>query len=233
MFVAASHSAGMGFQGTTTGYSVGSSISGSESTGPWVAIYTKQHHEKRVAEYRADQAFDCYLPLYTSERKWSNHRTATIHLPLFPTYLFVRTSPRVRIRILRTPGVIGIVSRGSIDESISDHEIEILRGGLHLRHPEPHTFAVGARVRIAAGHLQGFRESLSTVVVFSGGDHGSHDSAECICRSRSRRTGALCPLSACRPCKCLITIENPRSPREPASAYSAQAATLTLGMRLP
>lgn len=157
MFVAASHSAGMGFQGTTTGYSVGSSISGSESTGPWVAIYTKQHHEKRVAEYLADQAFDCYLPLYTSERKWSNHRTATIHLPLFPTYLFVRTSPRVRIRILRTPGVIGIVSRGSIDESISDHEIEILRGGLHLRHPEPHTFAVGARVRIAAGPLAGIQ----------------------------------------------------------------------------
>src|SRR4051812_15976961 len=72
-----------------------------ESALSWVAVYAKQHHEKRVAEYLIDQALDCYLPLYTSKRKWSNHRTAIIEMPLFPTYLFARISPRMRTRILR------------------------------------------------------------------------------------------------------------------------------------
>jgi len=157
MLIPASDLAEMGCRGAATCYAFGRSISEFESAASWVAIYTKQHHEKRVAEYLADQAFDCYLPLYTSERRWSNHRTATLHLPLFPTYLFARTSPRMRIRILRTPGVIGIVGRGSFDENISDHEIEILRSGLHLRHPEPHRFAVGEGVRIAAGPLSGIQ----------------------------------------------------------------------------
>src|SRR3954463_13271600 len=157
MLVPESDSTETGCREVSTGYAVGRSITEFESAGSWVAIYTKQHHEKRVAEYLAEQAFDCYLPLYTSERRWSNHRIAPLHLPLFPTYLFVRTSPRMRIRILRTPGVIGIVGRSSVDENISDDEIEILRSGLHLRHPEPHSFALGDRVRIAAGPLSGIQ----------------------------------------------------------------------------
>ncbi|HXU17634.1 MAG TPA: transcription termination/antitermination NusG family protein [Terriglobales bacterium] len=121
----------------------------------WVAVYTKQHHEKRVAEYLLDQSFDYYLPLYLSKRKWSNNRTALVEMPLFPTYLFVRTTPRTRGRILRTPGVIGIIGRNSNDDAISDREIEILRSGLHMRHPEPHEFAGGESVRIIAGPLKG------------------------------------------------------------------------------
>ena len=141
-------------------YGVGASRSDLEGPASWVAVYTKQHHEKRIAEYLADQSFDCYLPLYTSERRWSNHRTAIIQMPLFPTYLFARISPRMRVRILRTPGVLGIVGRGSNDCAISDREIEILRSGLHLRHPEPHGFAVGESVRIAAGPLKGIQGTV-------------------------------------------------------------------------
>ena len=129
--------------------------SGHESNLSWLAVYTKQHHEKRVAEFLVDQRFDCYLPLYTAQRKWSNYRTATLQMPLFPTYLFVRISPDQRLRILRTPGVIGIVGRGSSADAVSDREIEVLRNGLHLRNPEPHEFAVGETVRISAGPLRG------------------------------------------------------------------------------
>jgi transcription antitermination factor NusG len=125
-----------------------------ESAVSWVAVYTKQHHEKRIAEYLKEQMLDCYLPLYTSRRKWSNHRTAILEMPLFPTYLFVRISPTMRARILRTPGVIGIVGRGSADSAVSDREMEALRSGLHLRNPEPHDFVVGETVRIAAGPLK-------------------------------------------------------------------------------
>lgn len=127
------------------------------SPSSWIAVYTKQHHEKRVAELLADQALDCYLPLYTSERKWSNHRTAIIQMPLFPTYLFVRVPPELRIRVLRTPGVLGIVGRGLAADEVTNQEIEILRRGLHLRNPEPHEFAVGDTVLIASGPLKGIQ----------------------------------------------------------------------------
>lgn len=137
----------------------------------WVAVYTKQHHEKAVAKHLADQLIDCYLPLYRSERKWSNHRTAQIEMPLFPTYLFARTSVRTRIKVLRTPGVIGIVGRGRTDALVSDHELDVLRAGLHLRNPEPHGIAIGESVRIAAGPLSGmegvilrYRSSLRVVI---------------------------------------------------------------------
>jgi transcription antitermination factor NusG len=136
-------------------YSSGPQLSVNNSNLSWLAVYTKQHHEKRVAEFLVDQRFECYLPLYTAQRKWSNHRTATLQMPLFPTYLFVRTSLDLRIRILRTPGVIGIVGRGSSADAVSDREIEVLRNGLHLRNPEPHEFVVGETVRISAGPLRG------------------------------------------------------------------------------
>jgi len=160
MLISAERSTATAIHGPQLWRGVESPLSECECSRSWVAVYTKQHHEKKVADYLADQAFECYLPLYTSERRWSNHRRATIQMPLFPTYLFVRSSSRMRARILRTPGVFGIVGRGANDELVSDQEIEILRNGLHLRQPEPHDFAVGESVRIAAGPLAGIQGTI-------------------------------------------------------------------------
>lgn len=150
----------MRFQVASLPYGAGSRLCELESPLSWIAVYTKQHHEKRVAELLVDQALDCYLPLYTSERKWSNYRTAIIQMPLFPTYLFVRISSELRIRVLRTPGVLGIVGRGSAADEVTNQEIETLRSGLHLRNPEPHEFAVGDTVRIASGPLKGIQGNV-------------------------------------------------------------------------
>ncbi|HLY40994.1 MAG TPA: transcription termination/antitermination NusG family protein [Terracidiphilus sp.] len=127
----------------------------------WVAVYTKQHHEKMVAKHLFDQSIDCYLPLYRSKRNWSHCRSAIVQMPLFPNYLFARTSRGARIQILRTPGVIEIVGRHATDERVSDKEIDILRAGLHLRNPQPHEVAVGEAVRITAGPLIGIQGVLT------------------------------------------------------------------------
>ena len=153
MFVAASHPAGMGFQATTTGYSVGSSISESESTGSWVAIYTKQHHEKRVAEYLADQAFDCICHSYLSGNGASpdrDYRFATVSNISFCTNFTSDEDPNSA-----NSGCDWDREPRSIDETISDHEIEILRV-VSLRHPNQ-IFVGGGSVRIAAGPLAGIQ----------------------------------------------------------------------------
>lgn len=137
----------------------------------WVAVQTRPHHEKSAAKHLLDQSIDCYLPLYKSRRHWSHHRTSIIEMPLFPTYLFAHTSPRTRIQVLRTPGVIGIVGRGATGDLISDQEIQILRAGLPLRNPEPHEIAAGENVRIVSGPLMGmqgvierYKSSLRVVI---------------------------------------------------------------------
>ncbi len=127
----------------------------------WKAVYTRQHHEKSVAMHLAGLGVECFLPLYTEERQWTNNRRPTLELPLFPNYLFVRVSPQSRVRVLKTPGVIDIVGRNSITDRITDEEIEILRSGLSMRKPKPHPFALGENVRIVKGPLS----SLEGVVI--------------------------------------------------------------------
>lgn len=121
----------------------------------WKAAYIRQHHEKSVARQLEGHGVECFLPLYTQQRHWSNNRNPILEMPLFPNYLFVRVSAQSRVQVLKAPGVIDIVGRNLTTDRIANEEIEILRSGLHLRKPEPHLFALGERVRIAGGPLSG------------------------------------------------------------------------------
>lgn len=57
---------------------------------------------------------------------------------------------------LRVPGVLGFVGSRRGPWALQDDEIEIMRGGLALRHPEPHSYLVkGQRVRIVRGPMAG------------------------------------------------------------------------------
>ena len=129
-----------------------------DAAGPknWFAVYTRSHHEKRVAEHLAQREVESFLPLYRTVHSWSNHRKAVLDLPLFPNYLFVHIAPAERVRTLGIPGVLSVVSRGGAAAPLLDAEIEQLRSGLSLRRMEPHPhLAVGRRARIVKGPLAG------------------------------------------------------------------------------
>ena len=80
-----------------------------------------------------------------------------LSLPLFPGYLFSRFDARVRLPVLKSPGVIAIVGLGKMPVPISEKEIEairaVVRSGLPAE-PWPQ-LTVGAKVFIDAGPLAG------------------------------------------------------------------------------
>lgn len=123
----------------------------------WFAVYTTSRHEKRVAQHLTQRQIEFYLPLYKSQRKWSDGSRVTLDLPLFPGYLFVRIKRNERGLVLGVPGTLAVVGgTGREPAPLPDAAIDALRIGLHLRNVEPHPLlTVGQRARIRSGALAG------------------------------------------------------------------------------
>jgi transcription antitermination factor NusG len=113
-------------------------------------------HEKRVATHCSERQIESFLPLYRVRHRWKNRCTATVELPLFPNYFFIRIGPQERIQVLKLPGVLSIVSSGRHPIPIPDEYIASLRGGLLTHRIEPHpNVGAGDRVCITTGPLAG------------------------------------------------------------------------------
>jgi len=130
----------------------------------WFAIQVKSTHEKRVTSLLQYQTYECFLPLYTSRRRWSD-RIKRVELPLFPGYVFTRFTAVDRIPILKTPSVISIVGIGAIPTPIDESEIAAIQravaSGFGL---SPHPFLqIGQRVRINGGSLCGLEGIIADV----------------------------------------------------------------------
>jgi len=123
----------------------------------WFAIYTTPRHEKSVARHMGHREIEHYLPLYRSERRWSDGSKVTLELPLFPGYIFVRIKSRERGQVLGVPGVLSVVpGTGGAPAVLPDALIDVLRGGLATHRAEPHTLLMaGQRARIRTGALAG------------------------------------------------------------------------------
>jgi transcription antitermination factor NusG len=123
----------------------------------WFAVYTTSRHEKRVAQHLTQRQIEHYLPLYRSQRKWSDGSRVTLDLPLFPGYLFVHIKRTERVRVLDVPGALAVVGgTGREPVAMPDEAIDALRTGLHLRRVEPHPLlTAGQRARIRSGALAG------------------------------------------------------------------------------
>ena len=123
----------------------------------WFAVYTTARHEKRVDQHLSMREIEHYLPLYRTQRKWSDGSRVTLDLPLFPGYVFVRIDRTQRVRVLEVPGVVAVVGgTGGKPAALPEADIEALRSGLPLRHVEPHPLLkVGQRARIRSGAFAG------------------------------------------------------------------------------
>lgn len=122
----------------------------------WWAVYTRHQHERVVAEMIVAKGLEVFFPTYRALRHWKD-RNATIAMPLFPCYLFVREGPARRLQVLTTPGVNLIVTLGGRLAVIGDAEIGALRRAVEgPREVRPHSYLrCGERVRVAHGPMRG------------------------------------------------------------------------------
>jgi transcription antitermination factor NusG len=132
----------------------------------WYAVHTKSRHEKRVAARFEELQICTFLPLVRQIHRWSD-RQGKVEIPVFSCYAFVRMAQSVeeRVKVLRTPGVLGFVGSERQGTPIPREEIESLQTAMREKLPcFPHPFInvinAGRRVRILGGSLDGIEGIL-------------------------------------------------------------------------
>jgi transcription antitermination factor NusG len=128
----------------------------------WFAVQTRYRYERRIANDLSAKGLENYLPTLNEVHEWKD-RKASVEVPAFGGYLFVRFEPtmRNRVRVLETSGVVRLLGQGQ-PEAVPEHEIESLRQSLSsgarcTRHP---FLAIGTLVRIERGPLTGLEGRL-------------------------------------------------------------------------
>jgi transcription antitermination factor NusG len=123
----------------------------------WYAAYTSAHHEKRVTAEMLRRSIECFLPVYSSIRRWKDRRVQ-LNLPLFPSYVFARFALAERLRVLQVPGVAHLVRFGGRIAPVPESEISRIQNLLtHGLRAEPYPYlTAGKRVRVETGPLAGY-----------------------------------------------------------------------------
>lgn len=135
----------------------------------WYVVWTEPRAEKKVASRIAARGDDVWLPTYTTKRRWSD-RWKEVVLPLFPGYLFARTSGGSWRELLQTPGVLTLVKDGGVPALLTDSFIHHLRSVVAAPESEaepieslPATVSTGDKVIVQEGPLAGLRGTVLEV----------------------------------------------------------------------
>ena len=127
----------------------------------WFALTVKHQHERSVEGALSSTGVEPFLPLYRARRRWSD-RWKELDAPLFPGYIFGRFAAGERTRVLRIPGVAGIVGFGGLPAPVAPRELDSIRAALASKlpiGPWPYPKA-GESVRIECGPLRGVQGTL-------------------------------------------------------------------------
>src|SRR5512139_711107 len=108
----------------------------SSANSNWYAIYTRPHHEKKIADKLHQNHIEAYLPLRTTLKQWSD-RKKKVSVPLFSCYLFVRIKPVEYFRVLNVPGVVRYVTFEGKAVPIPDAQILLIKNLLEYELETP------------------------------------------------------------------------------------------------
>lgn len=92
----------------------------------WHAVYLKSRNEKKVQTELLNKGIECYLPVRTVKRVWSD-RVKLIEEPVLPGYIFVRISLSQYYDVLITKGALRYVCFDNKPAVIRDSQIDLLK----------------------------------------------------------------------------------------------------------
>ena len=132
----------------------------------WYSIQTRYRFERKVTIQLQHKGLQTFLPLLEEFHRWSDRRQP-VYIPLFSGYTFVRfdLSSGVRMELLHTEGVIGLISIRGVATPIPVKQIEDLQNLLSHKVPcALHAFlTIGQKVRIRGGCWTDWKEFWSSV----------------------------------------------------------------------
>lgn len=126
----------------------------------WLVVRTKPLQEGVATEHFGTRCVEAYCPRIVAPPR--HRRAPRGPVPLFPGYVFARCVPGIEFNAVHyCPGVLGIVRFGGWLAAIQDGVIAGFRAreddrGLLRVGRERRGFVQGERVRVTAGHLNGF-----------------------------------------------------------------------------
>jgi transcription termination/antitermination protein NusG len=128
----------------------------SDASIAWYALIVHQYKREQCEQMLDVMGYDYFSPCFQIVKIWSDRRKH-IDVPLFPGYIFCRFNPEKRLALLRTPGILGIVSSGARFLEVDKTEIEALQTAMASKLPvEPYPSLVpGQKVRVMNGPLRG------------------------------------------------------------------------------
>lgn len=92
----------------------------------WYVLYTASKAEKQVVQRLESFSAEVYLPLHYAPRKWSD-RVKMVEVPLFSSYVFVKTTDEKLRNLLGVNGVSRIVYYNGYPAIVRESEIEAIK----------------------------------------------------------------------------------------------------------
>ena len=122
----------------------------------WYALWTRSRHEASVRRHLEQIEVEAFLP---TVRKWSRwkDRKKEVDWPLFPGYCFARFDPSATSRVVKSPGIVDVLSIDGAPAPIPEAEIQSLRQLVEseLKYDPCPLLKEGMMVEVIYGPLQG------------------------------------------------------------------------------
>nr|WP_288836999.1 UpxY family transcription antiterminator [uncultured Flavobacterium sp.] len=107
----------------------------------WYVVYTKPKWEKKVAEQLTGKGIECYCPLVTQIKQWSD-RKKKVEVPLFNSYVFVRLAEVDRNLVFQSSGVVRYLFWLGKPAIVRDEEINTIKKWLAV--PDKYEISVAS-----------------------------------------------------------------------------------------
>jgi transcription antitermination factor NusG len=95
----------------------------------WYVVYTKPKWEKKVAEKLTQIGIECYCPLITQVKQWSD-RKKKVEIPLFNSYVFIQIEDADRNSVFEVAGVVRYLFWLGKPAVVRDEEINVIKNSL-------------------------------------------------------------------------------------------------------
>lgn len=96
----------------------------------WYVVYTKPKWEKKVAEKLTQIGIECYCPLITQVKQWSD-RKKKVEVPLFNSYVFIQVADTDRNSVFQIAGVVRYLFWLGKPAIVRDEEINSIKTSLN------------------------------------------------------------------------------------------------------